>query len=197
MLYRLSILRDKRTKPAQFRRTLSEIATVLAYEVGLDLPLRSIRLETPLESMDAPTVSEDLVLVSILRAGEAMLTGMLEAMPFAVVGHIGLARDHQTLQPKEYFVSMPSKVKGGHVIVLDPMLATGNSAIHAIHAIKQREPASIKMACVLAAPEGLDAVQRAHPDVDIFAVALDSHLDDNGYIVPGLGDAGDRAFGTL
>ena len=198
VLYRLSLMRDKRTPVSQFRRLTNEIGQLMAYEVFRDLPMTDVPIETPLQKMLAPTLAPNPVtLVSILRAGDGLLVGFLEAMPNAAVGHIGLSRDHVTLLPREYLSSLPTQVKGGDVVVLDPMLATGGSALYAVHKLKEYGAKGIKLVCLVAAPEGLSAFDEAHPDVPVFTAAIDDHLNEIGYIVPGLGDAGDRIFGTL
>ena len=169
----------------------------MAYEVTRDMPLQDVQIETPLETMTGKMIDgKKLVLVSILRAGDGFLDGMLRVVPGARVGHIGLYRDPATLQPVEYYFKMPSEMSERDVVVVDPMLATGNSAAAAVARIKQLNPKSIKFVCLLAAPEGVAVMQAAHPDVDIYTAAVDRCLNDHGYILPGLGDAGDRIFGT-
>lgn len=195
--HKLSILRDKNTSSKDFRSLVSEIATLECYEATRDLPVQEVEIETPICKCIAHNLEgKKLAFVPILRAGLGMVDGVLTLVPSARVGHIGLYRDPETLQPVEYYCKLPSDIGERDVIVLDPMLATGGSAIDAISQIKKRNPRSIKFMCIIAAPEGLEALSKAHPDVDIFAAAKDEKLNDHGYIVPGLGDAGDRIFGT-
>lgn len=195
--HKIAILRDKATSSKQFRELISEITELMCYESLRDLPLCEVEVETPIEKTTQHMIAgRKLAFVPILRAGLGMVDGALELVPSARVGHIGLYRDPETLSPVEYYCKLPGDIEQRDVIVLDPMLATGGSAIDAIRQIKQRGPRSIKFMCIIAAPEGIDALQKAHPDVKIYCAALDSHLNDHGYIVPGLGDAGDRIFGT-
>ena len=195
--HKLSFLRDKNTGTKEFRELVSEIATLMCYEATRDLPLMDVQTETPMCTATTKVIAgRKLAFVPILRAGLGMVDGLRELSPTAKVGHIGLYRDPETLQPVEYYCKLPSDIGERDVIVLDPMLATGGSAIDAISQIKKRNPRSIKFMCIIAAPEGLEALSKAHPDVDIFAAAKDEKLNDHGYIVPGLGDAGDRIFGT-
>ena len=195
--HKLTLMRDKETPSAVFRQLLREIAHLLAYEVLRDLPTTTKKIETPLEAMDAPILAgKKLVLVSILRAGNGLLEGMLDLVPSARVGFIGLYRDHETLKPVQYYLKLPHEMDERHCVVVDPMLATGNSVIAAIDQLKENGARNIRFVCLLAAPEGIKALTAAHPDVDIVTGAVDSHLNENGYIVPGLGDAGDRMFGT-
>jgi uracil phosphoribosyltransferase len=195
--HKLTLMRQKQTPTAQFRQLLREISLLLAYEVTRDLPLETVKIDTPLTAMDAPVISgKKLVLVSILRAGNGLLEGMLDLVPSARVGHIGLYRDPETLVAVEYYFKVPEALGDRLVVAVDPMLATGNSAIAAIERLKQAGAHDIKYVCLLAAPEGIAAFHEAHPDVAIYTAAIDSHLDDHGYIVPGLGDAGDRLYGT-
>ena len=195
--HKLTLMRDKETPSAVFRQLLHEIAHLLAYEVLRNLPTTTKHIETPLEGMDAPILAgKKLVLVSILRAGNGLLEGMLDLVPSARVGFIGLYRDHETLKPVQYYLKLPEAMDERHCIVVDPMLATGNSVIAAIDRLKENGARNIKFVCLLAAPEGIKAMTEAHPDVEIVTGAVDSHLNENGYIVPGLGDAGDRMFGT-
>ena len=195
--HKLTLMRQKQTPTAQFRQLLHEISLLLGYEVMRDLPLETVRIETPLAEIDAPMISgKKLVLVSILRAGNGLLEGMLNLAPSARVGHIGLYRDPETLVAIEYYFKVPDNLGDRLVVAVDPMLATGNSAIAAIERLKQAGATAIKYVCLLAAPEGVQAFHEAHPDVPIITAALDSHLNDHGYIVPGLGDAGDRLYGT-
>lgn len=195
--HKLTLMRRKETSTANFRRLLKEIAILMAYEVTRDLPLDKMPIETPLATMDAPIISsKKLCLIPILRAGNGLLDGMLDIIPSARVGHIGLYREPTTLEPIEYYFKTPEDIAERLCIVLDPMLATGHSAIAAIDRLKERGVRQIKYVCLLAAPEGLLMLEAAHPDVPIFTAAVDSHLDERGYIVPGLGDSGDRLFGT-
>ena len=197
VLHKLSLMRDARTPSNVFRQLLKEISLLLGYEVLRDLELSHVSIETPLRSMEAPCLSgKKLVLVPILRAGQGLLDGLLELVPSARVGHIGLYRDHDTLQPVQYYLKLPADIAARPVVLLDPMLATGNSAIAAIARLKDAGAQDIRFLCVLAAPEGVEAVTTAHPDVRVFTAAVDERLDENGYIVPGLGDAGDRMYGT-
>jgi uracil phosphoribosyltransferase len=190
-------MRRKDTSTEMFRRRLGEIAQLLAYEVTRDLPLEFVAIETPLVAMQAPQISgKKLCLVSILRAGNGMLDGMLEILPAARVGHVGLYRDPATLVPVEYYFKVPEDIADRLVIVVDPMLATGHSAAAALNRLKEAGAVTIKYVCLLAAPEGVAALTAAHPDVPIFTAAIDDHLNEHGYIIPGLGDAGDRLFGT-
>ena len=195
--HKLSILRNKETGTKGFRNLVSEIAMLMIYDATRDLPLEEIKVETPCGIADCKKISgKTLAFVPILRAGLGMVEGAISLVPAAKVGHIGLYRDEQTLNPVEYYCKLPQDIQERDVFVLDPMLATGGSAVDAINQIKLRKPRSIKFLCIIAAPEGLEALKKAHPDVDIFCAGLDDHLNENGYIVPGLGDAGDRIFGT-
>jgi len=195
--HKLSIMRDKETSTAGFRRLLREISLLLAYEVTRDLDMTTTRIETPLEPMDAPTLDgKKLALISILRAGNGLLDGILELIPAARVGFVGLYRDPVTLQPVQYYCKLPDHLEERISIVVDPMLATGNSSAAAVALLKAAGATNIRFLCLLAAPEGIARMQEAHPDVPIVTAAVDSHLNDHGYIVPGLGDAGDRMFGT-
>ena len=195
--HKLTIMRKKETSTASFRRLLREISTLLCYEVTRNLDLTTIRIETPMEAMDAPVLEgKKLVFASILRAGNGLLEGMLDLVPAARVAHIGLYRDHETLQPVEYYFKAPEDLENRLVIVVDPMLATANSAIAAIEKLKERGAKNIRFLCLLAAPEGIERFRTAHPDVPVFTASIDRHLNDKGYIVPGLGDAGDRMYGT-
>ncbi len=195
--HKLSLMRDKGTPTAVFRQLLREISQLLAYEVTRDLPMTTERIETPLEGMDAPRLDgRKLALVSILRAGNGLLDGMLELIPSARVGFVGLYRNEETLKPVQYYFKVPSELESRVVIAVDPMLATGNSSVAAIDLLKEAGAKDIRFLCLLAAPEGIARMQEAHPDVRIVTAAIDSHLNGMGYIVPGLGDAGDRMFGT-
>jgi len=195
--HKLTLMRRKDASTNTFRTLLNELSMLMAYEVTRDMPVQLVEIETPLETMNAPMIDgKKLVFVSILRAGNGILEGMLSVVPGARVGHIGLYRDPQTLQAVEYYFKMPQGMAERDVVVVDPMLATGNSAAAAIDRIKQLGPRSIKFVCLLACPEGVAALQKAHPEVPIFTAAIDRQLNDHGYILPGLGDAGDRIFGT-
>lgn len=195
--HKLALMRNKETPSAQFRSLVSEIAMLLCYEATRDLALEPVTIETPVATAEFNVISgKKLAFVPILRAGLGMVDGVLQLVPSARIGHIGLYRDPETLKPVEYYCKLPHDIEEREVIVLDPMLATGGSAIDAITQIKMRKPKSIKFIGIIAAPEGLKALQEAHPDVDIYCAAKDEKLNDHGYIVPGLGDAGDRIFGT-
>ncbi|MCB9668507.1 MAG: uracil phosphoribosyltransferase [Alphaproteobacteria bacterium] len=195
--HKLTLMRDKARSTAGFRTLLGEIALLLAYDATRDLPLTTMTVETPLESMEAPVLAgRKPVLMSILRAGNGLLDGMLRLIPSARVAHIGLYRDPATLQPVEYYYKVPEHMSERDVLVVDPMLATGHSAIAAVNRLKADSPRSIRFICLLAAPEGIAALTAAHPDVHVFTAAIDRQLNDHGYIVPGLGDAGDRMYGT-
>ena len=195
--HKLTILRNEETPSKEFRKLISEVATLMCYEATRDLPLKEVETKTPICTAKTKVIAgKKLAFVPILRAGLGMVDGVVELVPSARIGHIGLYRDPETLKPVEYYCKLPADIERREVIVLDPMLATGGSAIDAITQIKLRNPMNIKFMCILAAPEGLEALKNAHPDVDIYIGALDDHLNDHGYIVPGLGDAGDRIFGT-
>lgn len=195
--HKLSIIRDKECGTKVFREVVNEIAMLMAYEVSRDMPLEDHEVETPITVSTQKTLAgKKVAIIPILRAGLGMVDGMLSLIPAAKVGHIGLYRDHDTLEPVEYFVKLPADIEERQLFVVDPMLATGGSAIMAIDALKRRGGNNIKFVCLVAAPEGVRALQEAHPDIDIYAAALDERLNEDGYIVPGLGDAGDRLFGT-
>jgi uracil phosphoribosyltransferase len=195
--HKLALMRRKETPTAEFRQLVKEIALLLGYEICRDLPLEDVEVETPLERTTVRMLSgKKLCLVSVLRAGNGLLEGMLDLIPSARVGHVGLYRDPTTLQPVEYYYKVPSDIAERQVILVDPMLATANSAIAAVSKVKASGASEIKYACLLAAPEGVRKFQAAHPDVPIFTAALDRELNDHGYIMPGLGDAGDRIYGT-
>ncbi|SOB90059.1 uracil phosphoribosyltransferase [Ureibacillus xyleni] len=195
--HKLTYIRDKKTGTKEFRELVDEVATLMAFEITRDLPVEEIEIETPVQTAKAKVLSgKKIALVPILRAGIGMVDGVLKLIPAAKVGHIGLYRDPETLKPVEYYVKLPADVEERDFIVVDPMLATGGSAVEAIHSLKKRGAKSIKFMCLIAAPEGVQAIQEEHPDVDIYIAALDEKLNDHGYIVPGLGDAGDRLFGT-
>ncbi len=195
--HKLTLMRDKSTPTAVFRQLLREITLLLAYEITRELPMISKPIETPVEEMDAPTLAgKKLALVSILRAGNGMLDGVLELVPLARVGFIGLYRDEETLQPVQYYFKVPDSLEDRLVIAVDPMLATGNSSAAAIDLLKEAGAKDIRFLCLLAAPEGIARMQEAHPDVQIVTAAVDRGLNEKGYIMPGLGDAGDRMFGT-
>ena len=196
--HKLTYLRKKETGSKEFRELVSEIAMLMCYEATRDLPLEEVEIETPMGPAVTKIISgRKLAIVPILRAGLGMVEGVLTLVPAAKVGHIGLYRDHQTLQPVEYYHKLPQDIESREVIVLDPMLATGGSAVDAIDIIKRATPKSIKFMCIIAAPEGVEALTKAHPDVQVYCAAVDERLNEIGYIVPGLGDAGDRIFGTL
>jgi uracil phosphoribosyltransferase len=195
--HKLTLMRQQDTSTAVFRQLLREISQLLAYEVTRGLPMTTRRIDTPLEPMDAPVIDgKKLALVSILRAGNGLLDGVLELIPSARVGFVGLYRDEETLKPVQYYFKVPTELEDRLVIAVDPMLATGNSSVAAIDLLKQAGAKNIRFLCLLAAPEGIERMQQAHPDVPIVTAAIDSHLNEKGYIVPGLGDAGDRMFGT-
>jgi uracil phosphoribosyltransferase len=195
--HKLTLMRRSDTSTALFRQLLQEISMLMAYEVTRDMAVTMQRIETPLAEMDAPILDgKKIVLISILRAGNAILDGMLRILPSARVGHIGLYRDPKTLGAVEYYFKLPNEMQDRDAIVVDPMLATGNSAIAAIDRVKETKPRSLKYVCLLTAPEGLQSFHEHHPDVPVYTAAVDERLNDKGYILPGLGDAGDRMFGT-
>jgi uracil phosphoribosyltransferase len=195
--HKLTLMRQRETSTAGFRRLLREISALLAYEVTRDLPLTTMPIETPLTEMDAPVLAgKKLALISILRAGNGLLDGILDLIPSARVGFIGLYRDEATLQPVQYYMKVPEGLEGRTAILVDPMLATGNSSAAAVDLLKEAGAGDIRFLCLLAAPEGVERMAEAHPDVPVVTAAVDSHLNDMGYIVPGLGDAGDRMYGT-
>ncbi len=194
--HKLTQMRNKNTCTKDFRENLDEIAELMAYEVCRDLPTRSVDIETPIGPCTGYELAKEVVIVPILRAGIGLLDGIRRLVPTAKVGFIGLYRDEETLEPHEYFAKFPKNLDESIVMVVDPMLATGGSAVAAIDMMKQRGAKQIKLVCLVGVPEGVKAVQKAHPDVDIYLAAMDDHLNDVGYIVPGLGDAGDRIFGT-
>lgn len=195
--HKISLLRDKNTGSKDFRELVAEIATLMCYEATRDLPLKEVEIETPVAIAKTKVISgRKLAFVPILRAGLGMVEGMLSLVPAAKVGHIGLYRDPETYEPHEYYCKLPTDIAKREVIVLDPMLATGGSAIDAISLLKNKGVVNIKFLCIIAAPEGLKALSEAHPDVQIYAASLDECLNEHKYIVPGLGDAGDRIFGT-
>ena len=195
--HKLTLLRRRETSTTSFRRLLSEIGALMAYEVTRDMPMLEVEIETPLEKMRSRLIDgKKLVFVPILRAGTGLLDGFLDVVPGARVGHIGLYRDPATLVAIEYYLKLPSGMSERDAVVLDPMLATGHSAVAAVERLKETQPRSIRMVCLVAAPEGIATFQQAHPDVPVYTAAVDRQLDAHGYIVPGLGDAGDRIFGT-
>jgi len=195
--HKLTFIRDENTNTKDFRELVDEVATLMAYEITRDIPLETVTVKTPVAMAEGRVISGRMLgLIPILRAGLGMVDGILKLLPAAKVGHIGLYRDPETLQPVEYYAKLPTDVTERELIVIDPMLATGGSAIEAINLLKRRNCTQIKLMCLIAAPEGIQAVQKAHPDVDIYVAAIDDHLNEHGYIVPGLGDAGDRLFGT-
>ena len=195
--HKVTLIRDKNTPSKEFRELVSEIAMLMCYEATRDLPLKEIEIETPMTVTKSKEISgRKLAFVPILRAGLGMCDGMLALVPAAKVGHIGMYRDPETHTPHEYYCKLPADIEERDVILLDPMLATGGSAIDAVNALKKRSPRSIKFVCIIAAPEGIEALSAAHPDVQIYAASRDERLNENKYILPGLGDAGDRIFGT-
>ena len=195
--HKLSVLRDKNTSVKEFREIISEISMLMCYVATRDLPVEEIQVETPVDTATCYQIAgKKLAIVPILRAGLGMVDGMVTLMPNVKVGHIGLFRDPETLEPVKYYFKMPQDISERDVIVVDPMLATGGSAVAAVTFLKEAGARHIKLMDIIAAPEGVEAMQKAHPDVDIYVAALDDHLNDHGYIVPGLGDAGDRIFGT-
>lgn len=195
--HKLTYIRDKRTNTKDFRELVDEVATLMAYEITRELKLVHTTVSTPVAEADCKVISGRMLgLIPILRAGLGMVDGVVKLIPGAKIGHIGLFRDPETLKPVEYYTKLPKDVQERELIVIDPMLATGGSAIAAIDVLKKRNCSQIKLMCLVAAPEGIKAMQEAHPDVDIYVAALDEKLNDHGYIVPGLGDAGDRLFGT-
>ena len=195
--HKMTLLRRKEASTKSFRQLVNEISALVAYEVLRDIPLHDIEIETPLETMTGRVIDgKKLVFVSILRTGTGILDGMLDVVPGARVGHIGLYRDPKTLVAVEYYFKMPGDLHERDVVIVDPMLATGNSAVAAVDRLKECGPKSIKFVCLLTCPEGIAAMQSAHPDVPIYTAAVDRQLDEHGYILPGLGDAGDRIFGT-
>jgi uracil phosphoribosyltransferase len=195
--HKLTLMRKKEASTNSFRTLLNEISMLMAYEVTRDMAMQDVEIETPLETMTAKVIDgKKLVFVSILRAGNGILDGVLTVVPGARVGHIGLYRDPQTLQPVEYYFKMPKDMEERDIVVVDPMLATGNSAAAAVTRLKQLKPKSIKFLCLLTCPEGIAGLHKVHPDVPIYTAAIDRQLNEHGYILPGLGDAGDRIFGT-
>ena len=195
--HKLTMIREKNCGTKVFREVVNEIAMLMAYEVSRDMPLEDVVIETPMGKSTQKTLSgKKVAIIPILLAGIGMVDGILELIPAAKVGHVGLYRDEETLQPHEYFVKLPEDIASRQLFVVDPMLATGGSAIMAIDSLKERGASNIKFVCLVAVPEGVKALQEAHPDVDIYTAALDERLNEDGYIVPGLGDAGDRLFGT-
>ena len=197
--HKLTMIRQKDCGTKVFREVVNEISMLMAYEVSRDLPLEDVEIETPLVKTTLKTLAgKKVAIIPILRAGLGMVDGILELIPAAKIGHVGMYRDHDTLQPVEYFVILPSDISERQLFVVDPMLATGGSAVAAIDALLKRgaQPNSIKFCCLVAAPEGVETLRSAHPEIDIYAAALDERLNEHGYILPGLGDAGDRLFGT-
>lgn len=195
--HKVTYIRDKNTGTKEFRELVDEVATLMGYEITREMPLEETMIETPVATCKSNVIAGKKVgLVPILRAGLGMVDGLLKLIPAAKVGHVGLYRDPETLQPVEYYVKLPTDVAERELIVIDPMLATGGSAVAAIEALKKRGAKNLKLMCLIAAPEGIKMVQDEHPDVDIYVAAIDEQLNDHGYIVPGLGDAGDRLYGT-
>ena len=195
--HKISLMRDKRTTTKEFRELVSEVSMLMAYEVTNDLPLKDVIVETPLAVFQTLELDVDIVLVPVLRAGLGMVDGITRLIPTARIGHIGIYRDHKTLEPLTYYTKFPCNLDDALVIVLDPMLATGGSSGAAIQVLKENGARTIKLVCVVGVPEGVRKIEHDHPDVQIYLASLDEKLDDNGYILPGLGDAGDRLFGTL
>lgn len=195
--HKLTLMRRAETSTANFRRLLSELSALLAYEVLRDIPMHEITVQTPLETMQSRVIDgKKLCLVSILRAGSGIIDGFLSVLPGARIGHIGLYRDPKTLEAVEYYFKMPPEMEERDVVVVDPMLATGHSAVAAVHRVKACKPRSIKFVCLLTVPQGIETFQAAHPDVPVYTASIDRELDSHSYILPGLGDAGDRIFGT-
>ena len=196
IIHKLAIMRDETTGHKAFRENLREIASLMAYEVCRDLPMKDVTIKTPMGICETKQLASEVILVPILRAGMGLVDGILDLIPIARVGFIGLYRDEKTLKPVPYFEKYPDNLSKSDVLIVDPMLATGGSSIAAIEMVKKQGAQSIRLVCLVGCPEGVKAVEQAHPDVDIYLAALDDHLNENGYIVPGLGDAGDRIFGT-
>ncbi|MDQ0339405.1 uracil phosphoribosyltransferase [Caldalkalibacillus uzonensis] len=195
--HKLTYIRNKETGTKEFRELVDEVAALMAYEITRDMPLQEVEVETPVAKCKSYLLAgKKIGLVPILRAGLGMVDGILKLIPAAKVGHVGLYRDPDTLEPVEYYVKLPSDIEERDFIVIDPMLATGGSAVAAIHSLKKRGASNMKLMCLIAAPEGIERVQEEHPDVDIYVASVDEKLNEKGYIVPGLGDAGDRLFGT-
>ena len=197
LTHKLSILRRKETKTKEFRETLKDIAALMVYEITRDLPSKKVTVETPLGSCNAEELASEVTLIPVLRAGLGMVEGIAELIPMARIGHIGIYRDHNTLKPTTYYSKFPPNLSGSIVIVLDPMLATGGSASDAIQILKDNGAKIIKLVCIVGAPEGVERISKDHPDIQVYLAGLDEKLNKNGYIVPGLGDAGDRLFGTM
>ena len=195
--HKLSIMRDKNTTVKDFRECAHEVALLLGYEATKDMELEEFELETPITKTIGKRIRRSIALVPILRAGLGMVDALMDLIPAAKIGHIGLYRNEETLEPVEYYCKLPTDIENREVLVLDPMLATGGSAVAAINFIKKRGAKNIRFVCIIAAPQGIEVLQKAHPDVDIYCGSVDEKLNENGYIVPGLGDAGDRLFGTL
>jgi uracil phosphoribosyltransferase len=196
LTHKLTHLRRSETDTKEFRETLEEVAGLMAYEITRDLPLRSVSIRTPLADCLTHELAKDIVLIPVLRAGLGMVNGIANLIPGARVGHIGIYRDHKTLEPRTYYSKFPEHMEDAIVMILDPMLATGGSSSAAIQVLKEQGAKTIKLVCIVGAPEGVDKIEKDHPDVQIYLAALDKCLDKNGYIIPGLGDAGDRLFGT-
>ena len=194
--HKLTVMRKKDTGTKDFRQNLDEIGGLMVYEITRDLPLNPVEIETPICQYTGYELAKKVVIVPILRAGLGMVNGIQDLIPTAKIAHVGMYRDEETLEPHEYFAKFPKNLEDAIVMVVDPMLATGGSAIDAVNAVKARGAKQIKLVCLVGAPEGVKAVTEAHPDIDVYLAALDDHLNENGYIVPGLGDAGDRIFGT-
>lgn len=196
LTHKLTLLRRRETTTKEFRETLEEIAALMAFEITRDLPLKNVTVETPIGKCETQELAREVVLIPVLRAGLGMVEGIANLIPTSRVGHIGIYRDHETLEPKSYYNKLPEKLSDAVVMVLDPMLATGGSASAAIDFIKEQGAKTIKLVCVVGAPKGVERIAKDHPDVQVYLAGLDEKLNDKGYIVPGLGDAGDRIFGT-
>lgn len=194
--HKLTLIRSKYTGTKEFRENVSEIAGLMAYEITRDMPLRQTKTETPMKDCLTSTLDRDIVLVPVLRAGLGMVDGITSLIPTAKIGHVGIYRDHDTLEPRTYYAKFPYRMKNASVLVLDPMLATGGSASATLARLKSEGANDLKLVCIVGAPEGLDRIGRDHPDVEVYLAALDEGLNEQGYILPGLGDAGDRLFGT-
>jgi uracil phosphoribosyltransferase len=194
--HKLTQIRNKHTGTKEFRENVNEIAGLMAYEITRDIPLRKTKIDTPMMHCTTSVLSKDIVLVPVLRAGLGMVEGITNLVPTAKIGHVGMYRDHQTLEPTTYYAKFPYRMKKAVVMVLDPMLATGGSASATLDILKKEGATDLKLVCIIGAPEGVDRISKDHPDVDVFLAALDSGLNEFGYIIPGLGDAGDRLFGT-
>jgi uracil phosphoribosyltransferase len=196
LIHKLTHLRRRETDTREFRETLEEVAGLMAYEITRDIPLKAVTVRTPLMECSTSELAKDIVLIPVLRAGLGMVNGIANLIPGARVGHIGIYRDHKTLEPRTYYSKFPENLEDAIIMVLDPMLATGGSSSAAIQVLKEHGAKTIKLVCIVGAPEGVSKIEKDHPDVQIYLAALDESLDEHGYILPGLGDAGDRLFGT-